>query len=334
MKFRTVPIEESPGAILAHSLKSEAGRLKKGKRLDHHDVEALRRMGMTEVTVARLDADDHDEDTAADLIAEALIAGVPGLRRTPAVTGRSNLHADITGVLAIRAQSVIQFNEIGGGITLATLPDLARVHPGAMVATLKIVTYGVPAQSVDRARTLAGDVFALWPVMIQTAGLIITRHPSTPDASITKSRRVIHDRLSGLGLALKDNCVVPHTVTGIRKALAHISGEIILILTASATSDLHDTAPLAVLRAGGCIDHFGIPVDPGNLLFHGSLADRPVIGLPGCARSPALNGADWFLERLVCGVPITCRDIAAMGVGGLLKEIPSRPFPRDQLCGS
>tara|TARA_R110002074_G_scaffold33786_3_gene93736 strand:- start:940 stop:1170 length:231 start_codon:yes stop_codon:yes gene_type:complete len=73
-----------------------------------------------------------------------------------------------------------------------------------------------------------------------------------------------------------------------------------------------------------------MPVDPGNLLFLGDLKDARVIGLPGCARSPALNGADWVLERVICGVPVTSGDIAGMGVGGLLNEIPTRPQPRDR----
>ena len=68
-----------------------------------------------------------------------------------------------------------------------------------------------------------------------------------------------------------------------------------------------------------------MPVDPGNLLFLGRLAARPVIGLPGCARVPALNGADWVLERLICGRARQRRRTSpAMGVGGLLKEIPHR----------
>ena len=74
--------------------------------------------------------------------------------------------------------------------------------------------------------------------------------------------------------------------------------------------------------------HFGMPVDPGNLLFLGELSGRTVIGLPGCARAPALNGADWVLSREICGISVSARDIAGMGVGGLLKEIPTRPQPR------
>ena len=88
-------------------------------------------------------------------------------------------------------------------------------------------------------------------------------------------------------------------------------------------------APSALRAAGGEVTRFGMPVDPGNLLFLGQLGARAVIGLPGCARSPALNGADWVLSRLVCGIPVTSADIAAMGVGGLLKEIPTRPQPRN-----
>ena len=76
--------------------------------------------------------------------------------------------------------------------------------------------------------------------------------------------------------------------------------------------------------AGGQVVQFGIPVDPGNLLFLGWLGQKPVIGLPGCARSPALNGADWVLERVICGVPIGPDDLASMGLGGLLKETPVR----------
>ena len=102
-----------------------------------------------------------------------------------------------------------------------------------------------------------------------------------------------------------------------------------LILTGSATSDLNDTAPQAVRRAGGKVLRFGMPVDPGNLLFLGEISGRPVIGLPGCARSPALNGADWVLERLACGLMVGDAEIAAMGVGGLLKEIPIRPQLRE-----
>ena len=67
-----------------------------------------------------------------------------------------------------------------------------------------------------------------------------------------------------------------------------------------------------------------MPVDPGNLLLLGEIRNTPVVGLPGCARSPTLNGFDWVLERLLSGNTISNNDISDMGVGGLLKTINKR----------
>jgi molybdenum cofactor cytidylyltransferase len=71
-----------------------------------------------------------------------------------------------------------------------------------------------------------------------------------------------------------------------------------------------------------------MPVDPGNLILVASTHGRPVLGAPGCARSPKENGFDWVLARLLCGLPVTRHDITGMGVGGLLMEIVTRPQPR------
>src|SRR6202043_2447208 len=115
----------------------------------------------------------------------------------------------------------------------------------------------------------------------------------------------------------------------IRDALGH-GIDILLIHGASAILDRRDVIPAAVIAAGGRVDHFGMPVDPGNLLLLGHVGTIPVLGLPGCARSPKVNGFDWVLERLVAGVPVGPREIMSMGAGGLLAEIPSRPLPRAQ----
>jgi molybdenum cofactor cytidylyltransferase len=87
---------------------------------------------------------------------------------------------------------------------------------------------------------------------------------------------------------------------------------------------------MAIEAAGGEIEHFGMPVDPGNLILIGRLRDQAVIGAPGCARSPKENGFDWVLMRLLAGLPVSRADITGMGVGGLLMEIVTRPQPRTE----
>ncbi|MFN3846776.1 MAG: molybdopterin-binding protein, partial [Paracoccaceae bacterium] len=177
---------------------------------------------------------------------------------------------------------------------------------------------------------IARGAIRVRPVALRDASLILTEVPGLPAKLAIKGREAVEGRLQALGMTLADCVTVAHDETAIAAALGSAKGAMVLILTGSATSDLFDTAPQAVRRAGGHVARFGMPVDPGNLLFHGTLGMRPVIGLPGCARSPALNGADWVLERLACGLALTDADIASMGVGGLLKEIPIRPQPRER----
>ena len=162
--------------------------------------------------------------------------------------------------------------------------------------------------------------------MARHACLIVTDVPGGPG---DKGARAIADRCAALGLSLDTPAPIAHEERALAEAITQAPGDLVLILTASATSDAADTAPAALALAGGRVERFGMPVDPGNLLFIGELGGRPVIGLPGCARSPALNGADWVMERVLCGLPLDQIDIPGMGVGGLLKEIPSRPRPRE-----
>ncbi|MEL7089201.1 MAG: molybdopterin-binding protein, partial [Planctomycetota bacterium] len=158
---------------------------------------------------------------------------------------------------------------------------------------------------------------------------VMTEVPGQKPSLNAKGEAAIAARLHALGMELADVQTVPHRVAPLAEAITQVEGDMVLILTGSATSDARDTAPEAIRAASGEVTRFGMPVDPGNLLVLGRLPERPVIGLPGCARSPALNGADWVLERLACGLAVSDDDIAAMGVGGLLKEIPIRPQPRE-----
>lgn len=331
MRFGPVPLAQAEGAILAHSVLLPGGRMRKGQVLGPQEVAALAAAGLAQVVAARLDPGDVAEDAAADRLAAALVPdpAAAGLTVGRAFTGRVNLNAAVPGVVEVDAAAVNALNLVDPSITLATLAPLARVWPGLLCGTVKIISYAVDSAALDRACAVAAGAIRVRPVVRRTAGLILTEVPEQDMKLARKGRRAVEGRLAALGIALAAVETVPHDEAAIAAALGRLPGEIALILTGSATSDLHDTAPNGVRQAGGHVARFGMPVDPGNLLFHGSQAGRPVIGLPGCARSPALNGADWVLERLACGIDLTDADIAAMGVGGLLKEIPIRPQARE-----
>lgn len=331
MRFGPVPLDQAEGAILAHSLMVAGRRMRKGAVLTRADLARIAAEGHAQVVVARLDPSDVPENDAADRLARALVpdpAG-QGLTLTAPFTGRVNLNAAWPGIVALDAAAIRALNRIDPTITLATLAPFTRVAAGALVGTVKIIAYAVADPALARAEAAAAAAIRVLPVTRRSAGLLLTEVPGQEARLNAKGRRAVEARLTALGMDLAGVASVPHDCAAMAAALAGLPGEMLLILTGSATSDLHDTGPEALRRAGGHVARFGMPVDPGNLLFHGRLGDRPVIGLPGCARSPALNGADWVLDRYACGLEVTDDDIADMGLGGLLKEIPIRPQPRE-----
>jgi len=326
MQFGPTPLDAAIGTILAHATSVAGGILRKGRKLTAGDIALLRAAGHADVTVARLAAGDLPEDEAAARVARALVAG-PGLRPGGAAAGRVNLHATAAGLARIDAAAVCALNLVNPMITLATVAPWQRLAAGDLVATVKIIAYAVPEADVARAKELGRAALGLARPAFATATLIETT--TTGQTPSPKGRDALRNRLARLGLTLEPRVVVAHETAAIAGAITQATGAVIFILTASATSDPRDVAPEGLRRAGGQVRHVGLPVDPGNLLFFGCLGRRPVIGLPGCARSPARNGADWVLERLICAVPLSEAVIAAMGVGGLLKEIPARPRPRE-----
>ena len=331
MEFGPVPPADAVGAILAHSLTLPDGRLRKGRVVSEADVERLRDAGLEAVTVARLAPGDVEEDAAAARLAAALVPDpdAAGLRVGPAATGRVNLHATGPGIVEIDAAAIRALNAVDPTITFATLPPWARVAERTLVGTVKIIAYAVEGPALDRACEAASEAIRRRAPVLREVSLILTEVAGVPQDPGGKGPRAVAGRVEALGGSVVETLVVPHETGSLRAAVVGARGEAVLILTASATSDARDVAPAAIRAAGGEVVRFGMPVDPGNLLVLGRHRTRPVIGLPGCARSPALNGADWVMERVLCGVEVTSGDVAAMGVGGLLKEVPQRGRPRE-----
>lgn len=337
MKFGPMPVGAAEGAILAHSVAARQRphaqqvtyRIAKGTVLSAAHIEDLVAEGMREVTVARLEAGDVHEDAAALRLARALVQGAKGVELGGAATGRVNVRATGAGLVALDVDAIHALNRINPGITVATVPQWHRLDRRGLAATIKIIPYAVPEADLAKACVVGAGAMGFAVPQLASATLIETQVGR--DLPGEKGRQSVAGRLERLGVHLSERVVVAHEAGAIAEALRAAPGALKLILTGSATSDLQDTAPEGVRAAGGQIVHYGMPVDPGNLLFLGDVDGGAVIGLPGCARSPALNGADWVLERVICAVPVTPEDIAGMGVGGLLKEIPSRPMPRGRI---
>jgi molybdenum cofactor cytidylyltransferase len=330
MKFGPASPADAVGGVTVHTLRQGPLVLKKGTTIGPAEVEALDKAGVKEIVVVRLEAGDVSEDVAAGGIAQA-IAG-DGVDVERAFTGRSNLFAARAGVLVVDRAAVDDINRVDEAITFATLPAFKAVVPGEMIATVKIVPFGIEAGLCDMALAAAKTGrMSVAPYKIKKVGIVSTLLPGLAPKVIEKTLRVTADRLAPAGAAIIAERRVPHEEAALAAAIKEMLGlgaELVIVFGASAIADRRDVIPAALEDVGGQIEHFGMPVDPGNLLLIGNAGGVPVMGAPGCARSPVENGFDWVLTRLLAGLKVTRADLTGMGVGGLLMEIVTRPQPR------
>ncbi len=332
MKFGPVSPREAQGATAVHTIRQGSLVLKKGTVIGPAEADALEGAGIGQIVVARMEPGDVSEDRAAAEIAQA-VAGT-GVRVDKAFTGRANLFAEEAGVLVIDKSAVDRLNLVDEAITFATLPAYKPVIAGEMIATVKIIPFAV-AESARRAALDAAKTpfVRVVPYRVKRVGVVSTLLPGLAPKVVDKTLRVTADRLAPAGATIVAERRVPHDQAALTGALGEVldaGAELVVVFGASAIADRRDVIPAALEAVGGRIEHFGMPVDPGNLMMIGQAQGHPVLGAPGCARSPKENGFDWVLMRLLAGLPVSRADITGMGVGGLLMEIVSRPQPRDE----
>ncbi len=339
MKFATLALADAEGAILAHTLRLGRGRaLKKGRVLSAADVAALGAAGRERVVAAKLEAGDVHEDAAARALAER--AAGPGLRVATPFTGRCNLHALAAGVLVVDPARIDRINAVDESLTIATLAPYARVARGELAVTVKVIPFAVREEQLAAALLAAAGAeppVRVAPFARAAAGVILTQVPGLSARVLDRAAESQRARMERLGGSVKREIRCSHDEDSVARAIEALLAagcSPILILGASAIVDRRDVIPSAVERAGGQLDQLGMPVDPGNLLLLARHGATPVIGLPGCARSTKASGADWVLERTLAGIPVGPRELRAMGVGGLLKELPRAAAPRAQHAGA
>jgi molybdenum cofactor cytidylyltransferase len=330
MKFGPVPPREAVGATAVHTIRQGALVLKKGTLIGPAEVAALEAAGIKDVVVARLEPGDVSEDKAAAEIAKA-VAG-QGVHVDRAFTGRANLFAEAAGVLVVEKDAIDRLNRVDEAITFATLPAFKPLVEGEMIATVKIIPFATSEASLKAALAVAGKPFIrVAPYRIKKVGVVSTLLPGLATKVVEKTLRVTEARLAPAGASIVAERRVPHEQGAVARAVDEVlkeGAELVVVFGASAIADRRDVIPAAIEAIGGRIEHFGMPVDPGNLMLIGQARGQPILGAPGCARSPKENGFDWILMRLLAGLPVSREDVTGLGVGGLLMEIVTRPQPR------
>ena len=318
MKFEYLKPMDAEGWRLAHSVVVNGFKMTKGAIVSREHIEAMISGAIEAIQVYQLDPDDIGEDQAAQEIAHQ-ISGDNIIAR-PAIKGRVDLVAEQSGLLSI-SDTFSTINKLHEGITVATRANQSRVDAGQLIASVKIIPYGLP-KSLAQLDPSIDAKLSLFPFKPYRASLV--------HSDADKNLNQIIQRVEGTIGNIVRRIAVEHSIDAIHDAIRETIREdkpdIILIVGKAAIADRKDIVPAALTLAGGTVHHLGMPVDPGNLLMLGEIEKTMVIGVPSCAKSPTPNGFDMVIERFSARGDIDVGDIQDMGIGGLLKH----PAPRRQ----
>ena len=320
MQLKNFSVDQSPGAILVHNLIGADGRkiFSKGHLVRAEDAEKLRALGLQTVYAAILAADDVREDVAAARLARA-VAG-DGVEASKPSGGRVNLYGTSSGFLRVDLQKLKRINELRG-VTLATISNYSLGAPKKMLATLKTIGLALPEKILRDAETI-GAAVRIAAVAKKNAAIILTGSANGKARVQELFLPAIRARIiAGGAQVIAEDFVAEDEIEiarAIEQAITRAGAQIVVLAGETSIMDEADITPRGIARAGGAIEVYGAPVEPGNLMLLAYRGDTPILGAPGCIKSRATNVVDLILPRLLIGERVSRAEVIELAEGGLL----------------
>jgi molybdenum cofactor cytidylyltransferase len=323
MKLRNLPIDQCAGAILVHNIMGADGRkaFSKGHLVRAEDVEKLRALCKETVYAAMLDPNDVREDDAAARLARAVAGG--GIELSKPSGGRVNFYAAEQGFLQVNRDALKRINKLKG-VTLATIPRYSPLAPRKMVATLKTVGLALPEATLREAEKIVsarGKALSVALVSKRQVAIVLTGSENGKAKVRETFAPPIRARIEELGAQVVAEDYVAEDERAIANAIENATragAQMIVLAGETSVMDADDITPRGIQQAGGEIELYGAPVEPGNLLLLAYRGDVPIVGAPGCVKSRETNVVDLILPRLLIGEHVTRGDVIELAEGGLL----------------
>ncbi len=323
MQLQNIAVDKAVGTVLVHNVFGPDGHkaLLKGRLLNADDIAKLRSLGKDTVYVAILDSDDVREDEAAAQLAQLVIGD--GIELSKPSGGRVNLYANRRGFLRVNRISLGRVNGLSG-VTLATIRRYAPVTAKKMVATLKTAGLALPSKMIRATDAIVhqeGHVLEVAPVSNQRVGVILTGSENGRARVQETFLLPIRARIEGMGAQVVSEDFVAEEEEAIANAIIaaeQAGAQLVILAGETSIMDANDITPRGIQRAGGKIELYGAPVEPGNLLLLAYHDGKPIIGAPGCIKSRETNVVDLILPALLAGDRVTRGDVIAFAEGGLL----------------
>jgi molybdenum cofactor cytidylyltransferase len=322
MRVLPVDIQNSCGRILCSTIFKSDGQklLARGHLLSDQSVRLLEMEGMREVWVTELEEGEVGEDEVVMAVAQAMCCGCVEIRLAPG--GRANLTATEDCCVLVDNELLQEMNATSTA-TIATAPNYKFVRAGERVATVKSAPFAVAQDQLAAALSFLNERDAILqarPLHRPAIGILYT-----DPVEGERARRAFEWTLRTRFEQYRSRRVFSFSCVEEEEPLFATLQRLMvqqpsLILIASTTTLVgpEDEVGRAATRLGVQLERFLAPVDPGGLMMLSYKDDLPILSAPGCYRSLKPNILDLILPPLLSKHRMTDRDIARLGLGGLL----------------
>ena len=333
--MKLIDTRDAVGHVLCHDLTqiipgvTKDARFRKGHIVAPEDIPILLSMGKEHLYVWEKTPGMLHEDEAAERL--RLLCQNEHMHPTPVKEGKIELIADCDGLFRVDVERLNALNDVEE-LMIATRHTNTAVRRGDKLAGTRIIPLVIQEEVLRAAEERAGKepLLSLTPWKLKTCGLITTGSEVAKGLIQDAFTPVIVDKLAACGITVTEHCLPGDDRAAITAAALdfHAKGVDLVLCTGGMSVDPDDRTPGAIKDTGAEIISYGAPVLPGAMFLLAYFADgTPILGLPGCVMYAKATVFDLVLPRIAAGVPISRRELKALGHGGLCLGCPECRYP-------
>lgn len=335
MVMRKVRVEDAVGMVLGHELTKiipgeyKGPAFRKGHIIQPEDIVHLKNIGKNHIFLFELGSDDLHENQAASRLAQA--AAGPGIELDTPGEGRVNLKASVNGILEINREAVTAIN-MTDYVALATFHGGTVVKAGTTVAGAKIIPLVIAEECIRKVEAAAGEykpVISVKPLKKKKVAIIVTGSEVFYGRITDKYAPVFIDKIDKYGATHLGTVYQPDDRDKITASILEFKqqGADIVIATGGMSVDPDDVTPDAIRATGAHVVTYGTPVLPGAMFMLAELDGMTIMGMPACGMFSKTTVFELVFPRVLADIPVTKKDFAAMGYGGLCMSCKECVYP-------
>lgn len=336
--LKTIRVQDAVGSVLCHDItrivpgESKGPVFRKGHVIAEEDIPVLLEVGKEHLYVYEALPGFVHEDDAARRIVNAAMGD--NLVFSAPKEGRINALADCDGLLVVDVERLLEVNSLEQ-ISFATMHTMTPVRKGQAVAGTRVVPLMADERQLEavericRADGVKKALVEIRPFRSFRVGIVTTGSEVFHGRIKDRFGPVLRGKFAEFGSDVIGQSFAPDDEEQTREAiLSFISaGADMVVVTGGMSVDPDDRTPSSIRSAGGVVERYGAPTFPGAMFLLSHIGQTPVLGLPGCVMYHKASIFDLIVPRILAGLEVTARDIAALGHGGFCAGCAECRFP-------